>query len=404
MPTFAYQARDHAGVPLSGMLVAPSAAEVMRNLRADGKYPVNVRLADSVVDESGRVRGGLSMSRKDLINLSMQLAIMVETGVTLSDALDCVGQQMQNPNVKKIVLDISQQVQGGSDFSSALQRHPRAFPRIFVALMSASEKSGMMSRLLYRANQYLRDEYETIRRVRGALTYPIIMMLFAMSTTTFLLAFVLPRFTAIYIAKKAALPVPTQILMVISDFMVHQWAPLVMGLITLVVAVYMILQTKPGARAYYYCQLNIPILGGMFRQLHLARGLRMVGTMAGAGVNLVDCVKTAHDLCANIYFRELWDQVSSQIQAGKQLSDPMFHNPLVPRSVSQMLHSAERSGKLAAVMEQVAGYAEQELKEKIADLTKYIEPLLIAVMGFIIGGVAIALMLPIFTISRVLAH
>jgi type IV pilus assembly protein PilC len=404
MPTFAYTARDHAGLPFNGTLVAQSAAEVTRNLRADGKYPTSVRLADAVVDESGRVKGGLSMSRKELLHFSMQLAIMIETGVTLSEGLECLAAQALTPNVKRIVQDVTQQVQGGSDFSSALQRHPRAFPRIFVALMSASEKSGMMSKLLYRANAYLRDEYETVRRVRGALTYPIIMLLFALSTTTFLLAFVLPRFTAIYAAKKAALPAPTQILMAISDFLMHQWPYLIMAILTLSILTYVTLQTKRGARAFHYLQLHIPLLGGMFRQLHLSRGLRMVGTMAGAGVNLVDCVKTAHDLCANTYFRDLWDQVSQQIQAGKQLSEPMFKNTLVPRSISQMLHSAEKSGKLAGVMEQVAGHAEQELKEKIADLTKYIEPLLIAVMGFIIGGVAIALMLPIFTISRVLAH
>jgi type IV pilus assembly protein PilC len=404
MPTFAYTARDHAGMPFNGTLVAQSANDVMRNLRADGKYPTSVKIADEVVDESGRVRGGLSMSRKDLLHFSMQLAIMIETGVTLSEGLECLAAQSLQPNVKKIVQDITQQVHGGSDFSSALQRHPRAFPRIFVALMSASEKSGMMSKLLYRANQYLRDEYDTIRRVRGALTYPIIMLLFALSTTTFLLAFVLPKFTAIYAAKKAALPEPTIILMAISDFLMHQWPSILLTIGTTAILIYVALQTKGGARAFHYIQLHFPLLGSLFRQLYLARGLRMVGTMAGAGVNLVDCVKTAHDLCDNSYFRDLWEQVSEQIQQGRQLSEPMFRNALVPRSVSQMLHSAEKSGKLAGVMEQVAGFAEQELKEKIADMTKYIEPLLIAFMGFVIGGVAIALMLPIFTISRVLAR
>jgi len=125
--------------------------------------------------------------------------------------------------------------------------------------------------------------------------------------------------------------------------------------------------------------------------------------MAGAGISLVDCVKTAHDLVPNVYFREMWNNVSQQIQAGKQLSEPLFQSRLVPRSIAQMLHSAEKGGKLAQVMEQVATFSEQELKEKIADMTKYIEPIMITVMGAIIGGVALALMLPIFTISRVIA-
>jgi type IV pilus assembly protein PilC len=142
----------------------------------------------------------------------------------------------------------------------------------------------------------------------------------------------------------------------------------------------------------------------MFNKLHLARGIRMVGTMAGSGVPLVDCVQTAQDLCPNSYFQDLWKEVSHQIHAGRQVSEPLSKSTLVPRSISHMIHSGEKSGKLAQVLEQIANFSEQELKEKIAELTRYIEPAMIVVMGVIIGGVALALMLPIFTISKVVAH
>jgi type IV pilus assembly protein PilC len=403
MRPFAYTARDHSGAPANGVLVANSIADVSQMLRADGKYPTSIKPASESSEEAAAGSGTLRMSRKDLIQLAMQLAIMIETGVTVSDALESIAAQAQKPNVKQIVQDISAEVQAGSDFSTALRRHPRAFPRLFIALMSASEKSGMMAKLLHRATDYLRDEYETVRRVRGALTYPAIMLLFAISTTVFLLAFVMPRFTAIYAAKQAALPGPTKFLMGISGFIVGQWPWLVTGLVTLIAAVYFTLQTKQGARTFDFIQLRVPLLGKIFRKLYLSRGLRMVGTMAGAGINLVDCVKTAHSLCDNSYFRDLWNDISEQIHVGKQVSEPMFHSALVPRSVAQMLQSAEKSGKLAQVMEQIAAYAEQELKENIVDLTRYIEPIMIVIMGAIIGTVALALMLPIFTISKVLA-
>jgi type IV pilus assembly protein PilC len=132
--------------------------------------------------------------------------------------------------------------------------------------------------------------------------------------------------------------------------------------------------------------------------------MRMIGTMAGSGVSLIDCVATANDLCPNSYFKDLWSDVSLQIQAGKQMSEPMRESHLVPRSVAQMIYSAEKSGKLAFVLEQISGFAETELKEKIAELTRYIEPAMVVVMGVIIGGVAMALMLPIFTISKVVAN
>ena len=259
-----------------------------------------------MVEAAGFGSRGLRMSRKDLIQFATQLAIMVDTGVTLSEALECIAAQAEKPNVKGIVSDVSQQVQEGGDLSSALQRHPRAFPRLFIALVSASEKSGMMGKLLNRATEYLRDEYEAIRRVRGALTYPAIMLFFAITTTTFLLTFVLPKFTAIYAAKAAALPVPTKVLIAISGFVVHQWPWLLLAIAGTIFGAISFGSTEAGKRTFYSIQLNTPLIGGIFHKVYLSRGLRMIGTMAGAGISLVDCVKTAHDrLCLNPYLRAI---------------------------------------------------------------------------------------------------
>jgi type IV pilus assembly protein PilC len=413
MATFVYTARDDAGAPCSGTLAADTVQEVTQILRRDGKYPTSVRPADD--DDAGggyaSSSGGgyaahedVKISRTEVIQLSTQLAIMLETGVTLIEALDCIAAQQTRPNVKALVEDLSTQVQGGGEFSRALSRHPRSFPRLYVAMIRASEKSGMMSKMMNRAVAYLRDEQDIVRKVKGALTYPAIMFAFALTTTIFLLAFVLPKFTAIYANKGAALPVPTRVLMAASHFVVHHYPVLILGTLFAAAGAYFYVGTPGGARAWHGVQLRIPLVGPMLRKLHLARGMRMIGTMAGAGVTLVDCVTTAHDLCGNLHFRDLWDEVSRKIQTGKQLSDPLFASPLVPRSVAQMIHSGEKSGKLAAVMEQVSTFAEQELKDKITELTRYIEPAMIIFMGLLIGGVALALMLPIFTISRVVAH
>lgn len=404
MPTFVYTARDESGVSTSGTMQGGTAAEVGLMLRAQGKYPVSVRpAADGASSPGGATSGGVRISRADVIQLSTQLAIMIETGVTLTEALDCIASQATKPNLKRLVEDLSSQVQQGTDFSAALARHPRSFPRLFVALIKASEKSGMLSKLLTRGTNYLRDEQETLRKVKGALTYPGIMLGFAVSTTIFLLVFVLPRFTAIYANKQAALPLPTKLLMGMSDALIGHW-PVILGCaIGLTVCGFFYFRTRTGARVWHFTQLHLPLLGAMYRKLHLARGMRMIGTMAGAGVPLVDCVTTANDLCDNSYFRDLWENVLRQIQGGKQMSEPLSQSNLVPRSIAQMIHSGEKGGKLAFVMEQVAGFSEQELKEKIAELTRYIEPIMIVMMGAIIGGVALALMLPIFTISRVVA-
>jgi type IV pilus assembly protein PilC len=415
MTTFTFTARDSSGNAVSGSIVAASVGEVTQALRRDGKYPISIQAgsepaassASSSTTTSAGVtfgKGGIKIPRSEVIQLSTQLSIMVETGVTLSDALECISQQSAKPKVRALLEDVVRNVHSGTDLSMALSRHERSFPRLYVALIRASEKSGMMGKLLTRATNYLRDEQDTVRRVKGALIYPSVMLAFATTTTIFLLTFVLPKFTAIYAQKAAALPTPTKVLMGLSSFLVANKVALPIALALAVAGLIAFVRTKPGERALHWVQLNIPLLGPMYRKLHLARSIRMIGTMAGAGIPLVDCVQTANDLCGNVYFKELWTTVLDRIQVGRQLSDTMMDHPLVPRAISQMIHSGEKSGKLAFVMDQVSVFAEQELKEQIAELTRYIEPLMIILMGAIIGGVALALLLPIFTISRVVAN
>ncbi len=406
MSSFTYTARDGNGNAVSGTMAAASVAEVTQLLRREGKYPTAIEPAAgtaAAASSGGASRGGIKISRADVVQFSNQLSIMVETGVTLMDALDCIAQQCEKPRVKALVDDLVHSVHSGTDLSTALSRHPRTFPRLYVALIRASEKSGMMGKLLARATAYLRDEQDTVRRVKGALIYPGVMMSFAVTTTIFLLAFVLPKFTAIYASKGASLPTPTKILMNMSDFIVNHAIALPVAVIILGVGGYVYSKTPTGRKIVDYLQLHVPLFGKLFRKLHLSRSLRMIGTMVGAGVPITECVSTANDLCNNVYYRALWTDVLAKIQVGKQLWEPLSENKLVPAAVTQMIRSGEKSGKLGHVMDQISGFAEIELKEQIAEMTRYIEPVMIMMMGLIIGGIALALLLPIFTISRVVA-
>jgi type IV pilus assembly protein PilC len=420
MPSFLYTARDEAGQVVTGQVNAGSIADVTRQLRAEQKYPVQIKPAAASSGQQGNIgldtgvltsgltegaaaRRDVKIKRHELINLSTQLSVMLETGVTLTEALDCIARQSRQPKYKALVTDLSHSIQGGSDFSAAISRHPRSFPRLYVALMRAAEKSGMMSKMLLRATAYLRDEQETMRRVKGALTYPLIMLSFAVLTTGFLLAFVLPRFAAIYANKGAALPGPTRFLLGCSNLLVNHYFAVAGVVLTVAAGGYFFFRSEGGRQFWHSTQLRLPLLGEMFRKLHMSRGLRMMSTLCGSGVNLVDCVENTIDACTSLPYRRLWQSVSVQIQQGKPMSEPIGQSNLIPGDVAQMLHSGENSGKLAVVMEQIATYTESELKDKIAELTRYIEPAMIIIMGAIIGGVALALMLPVFTISRVVA-
>lgn len=403
MATFNYTARDETGHLVNGVLNAANSAEVQKMLRAEKKYPVAIKEGDATSSTETRSSGGVKIKRSELIQLSTQLSIMLETGVTLTDGLECIGRQAKNPKFAAFVKDLAHQIQGGSDFSAVISKHPRSFPRLYISLMRAAEKSGMMSKMLLRATAYLRDEQEIVRKVKGALTYPFIMLAFAVITTGFLLAFVLPRFAAIYSNKGAALPLPTQILMTMSNALVNHYIGIIICTAALGAGGFVFFRSPAGKRFWHHFQLKIPLLGEMFRKLHLSRGLRMMGTLAGSGVHLLDCVENTIGAASNSLFADMWREVSARIQQGKPMSEYLSQTSLVPGDVAQMLHSGENSGKLAMVMEQVAGYSEAELKEKITELTRYIEPAMIIIMGLIIGGVALALMLPVFTMGKVVA-
>jgi type IV pilus assembly protein PilC len=348
--------------------------------------------------------GEARLKRAELIQLSAQLAVMLETGVTISDALECVGQQADKPNVRSVIEQVAAAVGRGDDFSTAVGRQPRSFPRIFVALMRASERSGMLPRMIVRANAYLRDELEIIRRVRGAMTYPAIMLCFALATCVMMLAFVLPRFTVLYKGKEHLLPVPTKVLLAMSSLLTEHWMYLLPGTAAAVLVLWSWLSTESGQEAWHRLQLRLPLAGPMFKKLHLSRGLRLIGTLAGAGVNLVDCLENAEALAGNRLYGRLWNEVGGRIRQGQPFSDALRNSPLVPPAVAQMLHSGESAGKLSLVMERVAEHSEEELKQLIAELTRYIEPAMIVVMGGLIGGITMAMLLPVFTVSRVMVH
>ncbi|MEM8874996.1 MAG: type II secretion system F family protein [Planctomycetota bacterium] len=343
------------------------------------------------------------LQRQELINISSQLSVMLDAGVQLSEALECVGAQLQRPQAQQVMGDIAQRVSCGADLSSALEQHPRSFPRLFIALIKASEKAGMMPLMLRRATTYLKNEREIMQKVRGALTYPSIMFSFAILTTVFLLAFVLPRFTKIYAGKEAALPRPTKILMGMSDFVVGNWLMLLIGSIVAAVLSWVWLKSDGGKAVWHGVQLKLPMLGPMFRDLHLSRGLRVVGTTAAAGVPLLECVGMARDLTENTKFQQLWDKTHDEIEQGAAFSAPLTRHPLVPAGVAEMVKAGEVGGKLGVVLEHIAESSEEQLKERIAQLTRYIEPAMIVGMGALIGGVAMAMLLPVFNISRVMS-
>jgi len=407
--TFAYKVRDSAGEVQTGSIVASSVSEVSARLRAEGKFILaieeNALRADVAID-AGKIRkneAAKRVGREEVISFCQQLSVMLETGVPLAEALDSFCRQTTNKEFREVMIDLRDKIHSGEPFSKAMADWPRVFPKMMVSLMRASEASGTMSMMLGRVGSYLAKERKTTRQIKGAMSYPMFMMGIAVVMTVFLMAFVLPRFASIYEMRSASLPTPTRVLLGASEALTtyYMYYLPVLGVIS--IAVYLWLKKPSGKRAMDWCRLNIPVVRSMYRQVYITRATRTMGTLLAAGVNLLDIIEICRGVTNNYYYDKLWDAIAREIRDGRQLSDALVDSTLIPPNIVSMIASGERSGRLSEVMETVALFSDEELDVVVKQVTSYIEPVMIVAMGLMIGGIAMALLLPIFSMGRMMA-
>ncbi len=406
MPEFAYRARQSVGGVSSGTLQAANVADATRILESEGKSVLSMHEEfGDVGSEEIALSGGIKKIKKDdIIFFSAQLAVMVDTGVPLSEALDMIGEQTEHTGMKKLLAEVSEDVKGGIEFSKALEKHPRHFDTLFVSLMRASEASGTMGPMLQRVSDYMEEQRKTRKRIKGAMIYPACMLGFCVVIIICLLVFVLPKFEKIYAGKKAVLPTPTRFLLGISHAFTDYWMFILGGVILGVTGLIMYVRTPGGKAAMDTFRLRMPIMGGMFRKACLARSLRCLSTMVSTGVGMVEGLEITSRVAGNRHYQAVWDKVSEGVQEGSNLSEGLIDSPLIPGNVCQMISAGEKSGKLGMVMDRVARFCEEDLKVAVKAITDMIEPVMIIIMGLIVGGIAMALLLPVFKMSKIAAN
>jgi len=392
--TFQYRVRDPLGKTHEGNLEAESLEEATQQLRRDGFQ---------ILDLSEEGGGGLlakRVSKNEIIYFTSQLAIMVDTGISLSAALSGIVEQEPNPTLRRILRDLRDTVERGEDFSSALAQHPKLFGKTYVSLVKASEATGTLGPMLDRIADYLRKEVETRGKVRSAMAYPMVMMFLALGVTIFLLTYILPKFTPLFKSKKIKLPGPTVIMMGASDALLGYWYLWLAGLVVLIVGFLFARRTEPGRQALDWIKINLPLIGPMTRKVTISRSIRTLGTMLASDVPIMDAIKLAGEVSGNYYYEKLWEHVLEEVTAGKRICEVLHGNPLFPSVLVQMVAAGEESGRLDMVLERVSTYYDREVETSLKTTTSLIEPIMIAVMGGIVGTIGLALLLPIFSLSR----
>lgn len=406
--TWSWKARTAGGDVQSGTMTAPSASEVSRRLRGDGRFVLSVEegLAGSGapeidVDAVRRRELVRRVGREEAIAFCQQLSIMLQTGVPMDEALKSMKQGAGRREFGIVLDGIRNEVCSGGRLSDAVARWPRVFPKIVVSLLRASEVSGTTPEMLDRAGKYLAGERRVLRQVRGALAYPAIMMITAIGLSCFLVLFVLPRFATVFAGREASLPLATKMLLGLSETALGHWQIILPSLVAVVTGA-MFAARLPSVRTFLdHVKLGVPVIGPIIRSLHLARAARTMSTLLRGGVHVLDIIRIGREVTTNVVWERLWDRIDQGVRDGQLISHGIAGSNLVPSTVSSMIASGERSGKLPDVMERIAEFAEEDLEQRIKTATSFIEPVMVIAMGLIVGGVAIALLLPIFKMSQV---
>lgn len=397
MPNFKYSARNSQGALIQSTLEGPNQETVLRQLRSQGLLVTSISL-----DMAGKGRSGFfgklgsKIKLDDLIIFTRQLSTMVSAGLPLIESLDVLGEQMENANFRQVVLNIQKDVEAGSTLTSALERHPKVFTDLYVNMVKAGEASGMLDGILNQLALYLEKSGNLARKVKGAMVYPAVVSSFCLLVAAFLMIFIIPRFEKIYISMGAQLPLATRVLLGASKLMVRNivWIILAIG-----VGVYFgkkYLQTIDGKMKFDSFKLKMPVFGDLFRKVAVAKFTRTLSTLVRSGVNIITALEIVAKTSGNVIIEQAVLKTKTSIQEGESISAPLMQTGVFPPMVTRMIAVGERTGALEEMLSKIAEFYDEQVDAAVAALTSLIEPLLIVVLGVLIGGMVICMYLPIF--------
>jgi len=405
MPQYRFQARLASGQVQAGVLAADSASSAAATLRGQGHHVMSlVPVQANTKQLGGQIIKALNYSsgpsQKDILDFTTQLAVMIRAGISLRVALEGIAEQTQNPKFRKILMSLKTDIESGKQFSEAINKYPKLFGPLYLNMVRASEMSGSFAKMLDRIAAYIAQQLETRKMVIGASIYPVIIGGMAISVTVFLLTFVLPRFADVFKGKESILPWPTKFLMALSDWMVSYWWMVAIVVVSTIVGTMLFLKTELGRLWFDKSKLTVPLFKRMFRALYVSRSLHTMGELLNAGVPMLDTLAITGDISGNLLYKKMWRNVYAAVKQGKKVQSQLVRSTLLPKSVVQMIGAGEESGRMGEVLEEISIYYQKALRDAIKTVTSMIEPLMIIVMGGVVGFIAMAIILPIFKMSN----
>jgi type IV pilus assembly protein PilC len=340
------------------------------------------------------------VKKREILDLTTQLSLMLDTGITLSHALEGIAVQCENPTLRKTLNEVKSVVQGGDSFSAGLSKFPKQFPATYIALVQSSEQTGTLPETLTRLAESMGRQMDHAAKLRAALAYPVIMSVLAFGETLFLLTYVLPQFKPLFERRGDKLPLVTRILSAMSDSLINYWWAWLLGIAASAALFWWWRKTPQGARTLAWLAINGPLWGPICKKTVLSRSISTLGTMLASGCSMLDALRMTSQVSGNALFAEAWLATLDQITGGSSMQRAMRREKLFPSTLVQMVDAGEETGKLDSVLLRVSHEYDKEVEQQLKAVSSVLEPLLITAMGVVIGVIAMALMLPIFSLSR----
>ncbi|HEY5995991.1 MAG TPA: type II secretion system F family protein, partial [Candidatus Deferrimicrobiaceae bacterium] len=342
---------------------------------------------------------GGGVDRKELAIFTRQFATMIDAGLPLVQCLDILGMQQENQNFKKVILKVKEDVESGSTFADALAKHPKVFDDLFVNLVAAGEVGGILDTILARLAAHIEKAMKLAKRVKGAMVYPVTIMGIALLVTAVLLLYVIPTFAKMFADFGQDLPAPTKIVMAMSDLARKYFLVFVIAVIGIYAAIRAYYRTPGGRRKIDALLLKTPVIGSLIQRIAVARFSRTLGTMVASGVAILEAMDIVARSAGNKIIEEAVIKARASISEGKTIAEPLAESKVFPPMVTQMVGVGEQTGALDQMLNKIADFYDEEVDTAVAALTSLMEPLLMVFLGVVIGGMVLAMYLPIFKIA-----
>jgi type IV pilus assembly protein PilC len=397
MPAYAWKGKNRLGDLQEGVIVSDSRDGAAASLRRNGIQVVSVRPQTA---GSGKSYG--KVKSKDLAIFTRQFSVMIDAGLPLVQCLEILGAQQADKGFQKIIGAVRSDVEQGATLQTALSKHPRAFNDLYVNMVGAGEAGGILDLILQRLSGYIEKSVKLTGKVKGAMTYPITVIIIAALVVGIIMVKVIPVFSAMYSGLGSSLPAPTLVCIAMSDILIHYWYLVAIVVAIAVVGTRQYYRTVAGRLVLDRAMLRIPILGDMLRKTAVARFCRTLGTLTSSGVPILEGMDITARTAGNMVIHNAIMKSREAVEQGRNIAGPLAETKVFPPMVIQMVGVGEATGALDAMLSKVADFYEDEVDNAVAGMTAMMEPMIIAILGGVIGFIVVAMYMPIFNLANVM--